>query len=308
MNLSALGVFIEAVRRGSFTAVARDYDVSPSAISRTIATLEDELGIRLFQRTTRRLSLTEAGVVYFGQVEPLVEEIKRANLAAADVSQRPKGVLRVTSSVSFGQKCIVPLLPDFAAAYPELTVDLLLTDSIVDLLTERIDIAVRLGSLPDSTLIAHRLFQTTYSVYASPEYLARRGWPKTPGELKSHNCLLFPLPGFRSRWIFRDANGGIVEIPVEGRVVISNALALHQCARAGMGVALLPHWIVGADLRRKVLTNVFPRFDVTATEFDTAAWLLYPSRDYLPIKVRAFADFLKRRLRGAAPPRGQKPG
>jgi DNA-binding transcriptional LysR family regulator len=267
--------------------------IDPSSVSRTIAGLESELGIRLFQRTTRQLSPTEAGTTYFECIEPLVEEMQQAIAIATDISEQPKGRLRVTASVSFGLKCIVPLLPNFGTMYPELAIELLLTDAVVDLFAERIDVAVRLGQLADSTLIAQQLMQTRYSVCASPDYLKRWEQPQTPSDVEQHNCLLFPLPGFKTRWIFRDRDGKKSEIPVRGRTVISNAIALQQCAIAGMGLALLPHWLIDEDLRTSTLVNVFPDYNVTATDFTTAAWFVYPSRAYVPLKVRVFIDFFK---------------
>ena len=288
-----LQTFVEVMRQGSFAAVARDRDIDPSSVSRTIASLEKELGVRLFQRTTRRLSPTEAGTAYFERIEPLVEEMQQAMDVAIDLAGKPKGTLRVTASVAFGQKCIVPMLPDFGAMYPDLTVDLLLTDAVVDLFAERVDLAIRLGLLADSTLIAQRLLRTHYRVCASPAYLQRCGHPQHPRDIERHNCLLFSLPGFRSRWIFRDSAGGMSELPVQGRTIISNAGALQQCAIAGMGLTLLPNWLIDDDLRAGTLVNVFPQYAVTATDFNTAAWLVYPSRNYVPLKVRVFIDFLK---------------
>jgi len=293
MDLSALQIFVEVMIQKSFAAVARDRNIDPSSVSRTIAGLEKELGVRLFQRTTRRLSPTEAGTAYFERIEPLIEEMQQAINATIDISGQPKGTLRVTASVSFGQKCIVPLLPDFGAMYPELTVDLLLTDAIVDLFADRIDVAIRLGLLADSTLIAQKLLRTHYRVCASPQYLQHCVHPQQPNDIQQHNCLLFALPGFRSRWIFRDSNGLTSEVPVNGRTIISNAIALEQCAIAGMGLALLPNWLIDSDLQAGSLVDVFPDYEVTATNFNTAAWLLYPSRTYVPLKVRAFIEFLK---------------
>lgn len=291
-----LQTFVDVVKQGSFAAVARERNVDPSSVSRAIAGLEEELGIRLFQRTTRQLFPTEAGMMYFQQIEPLLEEMQQAIQIAADISGRPKGTLRITTSVSFGLKCIVPLLPDFRALYPDLTVDLFLTDANVDLFTERIDLAIRLGLLVDSTLIAQQLMQSRYFVCASPQYLKQWGHPKSPNGIKQHNCLLFPLTGFRSRWRFRDINGRESEVLVQGYTIISNAIALQQCAIAGMGLALLPNWLIEDDLRAGTLVNVFPSYDVTATEFHTAAWLVYPSRVYIPLKVRVFIDFLKQSI------------
>jgi DNA-binding transcriptional LysR family regulator len=301
MDTALVRTFVDVMRRGSFASVARDREVDPSSISRSIAALEEQLGIRLFQRTTRRLSPTEAGMVYFDRIEPLIEEIERAHHLAADVGQRPSGVLRVTTSVSFGQECIVPLLPDFTSAHPELSLELLLSDAVIDIVAERVDVAIRLGVLADSSLVATQLLQTSYSVCASPDYIARRGLPKTPRDIEQHECLLFLLPGFRTRWIFRDKQGELTEVPVAGRVTISNAAALRQCAVAGMGLALLPQWNIGADLLSGKLVTLFANYDVTATDFKSAAWLLYPSRSYMPLKVRAFGDYLKREFRARPP-------
>jgi DNA-binding transcriptional LysR family regulator len=298
MELSVLQIFVEVMRQGSFAKVARERNIDPSSVSRAIAGLEEELGVRLFQRTTRQLSLTEAGTVYFERIEPLVEEMQQAIDVATDISGRPKGTLRVTASVSFGLKCIVPLLADFQSLYPELAVDLLLTDTVVDLFADRIDVAVRLGQLADSTLIAERLMQTRYYVCASPNYLKRHHQLEKPSDLEQHNCLLFPIAGFRTRWIFRARNKEISEIPVSGSTVISNALALKECTLAAMGLALLPNWLIDEDLRTGKLVNVFPDYEVTATDFNTAAWLIYPNRSYVPLKVRVFIDFLKENILG----------
>ena len=296
MEISVLRIFIEVMRQGSFAAVARERNIDPSSVSRSISGLEQELGVRLFQRTTRKLSPTEAGITYFNRIEPLIEEMQRAVELITEVSGQPKGTLKVTASVSFGLKCIVPLLAEFGMLYPELSVDLLLTDSRVDLLTERVDLAIRLGQLRDSTLIAQKLMSTRYLVCASPGYLKQWGQLNQPEEITQHNCLLFPFAGFRSRWIFKDSQGEISEIPVSGRNIISNAIGLQQCAIAGMGLALLPHWLVNEDLEAGKLIKVLPNYDVTATDFDTLAWLVYPSRTYVPLKVKVFMDFLKKHL------------
>lgn len=293
MELSVLQTFVEVIKQGSFAAVARERNVDPSSISRAIKGLETELGIRLIQRTTRQLSLTEAGVAYLTRIEPLIEEMQQAIAVATDISGQPKGTLRVTASVSFGLKCIVPLLPNFSATYPDLTVDLVLTDANVDLFAERIDLAIRLGLLADSTLIAQQLMPTHYYVCASPQYLDQHGQPSSPTDIENHPCLRFPLAGFRSKWRFKHASEGESEVSVQGQTIISNAIALQQCAIAGMGLALLPNWLIDDDLEKERLVNIFPEHEVTATEFRTAAWLVYPSLAYVPLKVRVFIEFLK---------------
>ncbi|MBV6625837.1 MAG: LysR family transcriptional regulator [Rivularia sp. (in: Bacteria)] len=296
MDLSVLQIFVEVMRHGNFASVARERNIDPSSVSRTIASLESKLGIRLFQRTTRKLSPTEAGITYFKKIEPLIEEIQQAAIVAKDISGNPKGTIRVTASVSFGLKCIVPFLPKFEAKYPEVTVDLLLTDSVVDLFTERIDIAIRLGQLTDSTLIIQQLMPTRYCVCASPDYLQKYGQPQKPQDIEQHNCLLFPLVGFRTRWIFKDKIGNNQEILVKGNTIISNAIALEQCAISGMGLTLLPHWLIDEDIRNGKLVKLFPDYKVTGTDFNTAAWLIFPSRTYIPLKVKVFVEELKKHI------------
>jgi DNA-binding transcriptional LysR family regulator len=300
MDVSVLQIFVEVVKQGSFAAVARDRNIDPSSVSRAIAELEQELGIRLFQRTTRQLSPTEAGMTYFERIEPLAEEIQQAADIATDVSGQPTGTLRITASVSFGLTCIVPYLPAFQKRYPDLTVELLLSDAVVDLFAERIDLAVRLGLLADSTLIAQQLMRTHYVVCASADYLKRSQSLTHPTDLTQHNCLLFPLAGFRTRWIFKNQQGELIEVPVFGQTVISSADALQACAIASMGLALLPHWLIEANLQTGTLVNVFPNYAVTATDFNTAAWLVYPSRSHVPLKVRIFIEFLKQSISSLA--------
>ncbi|MEM1255636.1 MAG: LysR family transcriptional regulator [Cyanobacteria bacterium P01_H01_bin.21] len=296
MDISVLQLFVQVVKQRSFTAVARDRDLDPSSVSRAIAGLEAELGVRLFQRTTRQLFPTEAGQTYFNRIEPLLEEMQQAIDATIDISEKPKGTLRVTASVAFGHHCIVPLLPEFASRYPNLTVDLWLTDTVVDFLTNQIDVAVRLGILSDSTLMAQRLIPTHYAVCGSPAYLQRSESLQQPADLAHHNCLLFPLTGFRSRWLFKSKDEQLTEVSISGHTIISSAIALKQCAISGMGLALLPNWLVNEELCSGILINVFPEHKVTATDFNTAAWLVYPSRAYVPLKVRVFIDFLKQTI------------
>lgn len=298
MEISVLQIFIEVFRKGSFAAIAKERQVDPSSISRSISNLEKELGVRLFQRTTRKLSPTEAGTIYFNRIEPLVEEMLRAVDQLNDITERPKGMLRVTASVSFGLKCVIPFLAEFETIYPDISLDLLLTDSRLDLLTERIDLAIRLGYLEDSTFIAEKLMSTRYWVCASPNYLEEKGDVSQPQDITEHDCLLFPFADFKTHWRFRNNQGEITIIPVKGRTIISNAVGLQQCAIAGMGLALLPQWLINEDLAIGTLIKVLPDYDVTAKDFQTSAWLVYPSRTYIPLKVRVFMDFLKQRLEG----------
>jgi DNA-binding transcriptional LysR family regulator len=294
MDTDDLAILIEVVRAGSFAAAARARSADPSAISRAVATLEARLGARLFQRSTRRISLTEAGEAFVARVAPLIEELDRARAAVRDAAARPEGHLRLTASVTFGQEVILPLLPAFHAAHPGIAVDGLFTDSNVDLVGERIDLAVRLAPEVEGDVIVSRLMDTRYRVVAAPEYEARAGVVGAPDDLRAHRLLRFGLAPFRDRWLFRPAQGGpVTEVPVAGDVVLAPPLALREAARAGMGAALLPGWLVDGDVRAGRLVRLLPDWDVTATTFDTGAFLVYPSRAYLPGKVRAMIDFLR---------------
>ncbi|MEM6611422.1 MAG: LysR family transcriptional regulator [Cyanobacteria bacterium P01_C01_bin.72] len=295
MDLEVLKVFVEVVRQGSFAAVARDRNVDPSSVSRAISGLEQELGVRLFQRTTRKLSPTEAGIVYCDRITPLIAEMQQA-VELVTESEQPQGTLRVTASVSFGLKCLVPLLPKFEELYPDLAIELLLTDRRLDLVSERIDLAIRLGQLTDSTLIAQKLMSMRYSVCGSPRYLLQHQLIEKPEDVTQHNCLLFPLAGYRSRWFFRDRQNEVTEVPVTGRTIISNAVGLQECAIAGMGLVLLPQWLTESAIEARKLIKVLPDYEVTATDFNPTAWLIYPSRNYVPLKVKVFIDFCQQHL------------
>jgi DNA-binding transcriptional LysR family regulator len=297
MDTDTLRLFVAVARRGSFAAVARAEAADPSAVSRAIAVLEDDLGVRLFQRSTRRMALTEAGTRYLARVAPLLDELEHAREDAASAQGEVAGTLRLTTSITFGQVRLVPLLPELHAAFPRLRLELLMTDSRLDLVAEGIDLAVRLGPADQGDLIGVKLSDTSYRVCASPGWLARAGRPAAPGDLRGVDCVLFNLGDFRSRWRFRDITGVTTEVPVDGRIVASSLLAVRDGALAGIGPALLPDWLAAEALAAGGLVDLFPSHEVAAAAFGTAAWLLYPSRAYLPGKVRAMIDFLRPRLR-----------
>ncbi|MBC8160625.1 MAG: LysR family transcriptional regulator [Roseiflexaceae bacterium] len=302
MDTNALAIFVDVVRKRSFAAVARDRNVDATTISRTIAALEHELTVRLFHRTTRAIQPTEAGMVYFERIEPLVDELIRARLIAAEIQERPQGVLRVACPVSFAELNVIPLVPEFAAQYPELTFEFLLTDAPLDLITEHLDVAIRVGPLRDSTMISHKLCPMIARVCATPGYLQAHGRPATPADLATHGCLVLALPGFsRSNWKFTNNAGQTQEVRINELLRTSNAMALKQWALASMGITLQARWMVGRELRDGTLIDVFPEYAVTAAFDDAAAWLLYPSRTYVPQKVRVFVDFLRRQFKDGPP-------
>ncbi|WP_298976821.1 LysR family transcriptional regulator [uncultured Roseobacter sp.] len=296
MDITSLKTVLLVETHGSFAGAARTMSADPSSVSRVVANVEAELGIRLFQRTTRRLTVTEEGHIYLQKLAPLLDEMAAAKEAALGHRRHPKGVLKMTASVAFSCELIVPLLPAFRDLYPDITVDLNSSDANLDLIEHGIDLAVRLAPAPKGDLISSRLMKTTYKVVASPAYLARHPVAGPPSVLKDHECLRFALPGFQDHWHFERVGGTRVDVPISGKSLFSNALALRDATRCGMGIALLADWLVQDDLRSGRLTDVFPDVRCTATDFDTAAWLLYPSRTYLPSKVRVMIDFLRGHL------------
>ena len=299
LDIDAINLFIHTAKAGSFAASARSRNIDPSSVSRTISALESELQIRLFQRSTRKLSLTEAGERYLQHVEPLVEGLVDAAEQARLMHSAPKGRLRVTASQSFGQDILLPLVNEFRQKYPQVYLDLQFTDSYLDLHENNIDIALRLTPALDSNLVGHKLFDTHYFVVASAEYMKQHPLPKSPKDLTAHECVIFDIPNFRSKWRFRNkhVNTDTTEdIQIRPGIGITSMLAIRQAALQGCGPALIVDWMIQPYLDSGELVNLFPNHHVTATDFDTAAWLLYPSRKYVPAKSRVMIDFLKEKL------------
>ncbi len=302
MDAITLKTFVDVARLGNFAHAARELELDPSSVSRTVAALEQELGVRLFQRTTRKLSLTEAGHAYLARISPLVDELEQAREEALALSKgvnnQAQGTLRMTSSVSFGIIQIAPLLPEFRRLHSQLKVELLLTDANMNLVNDRIDLAVRLGSQFEGDVVLTKLMRTRYRVCASPGYIAQHGPPKSPADLAKHRCLLLALPEFRHEWHFKDAKGKVQTVSVDGDIIISSPLALRRCAIDGMGPVLLTDWLANEAIADGTLVDLFPHLQATATSFDTGVWLLYPTRSYLPLKVRVMVDFLKSKWAG----------
>jgi DNA-binding transcriptional LysR family regulator len=296
MNSEDLELLVEVARLGGFAPVARSRNIDPSAVSRSIAGLEAELGVRLFHRSTRKLSLTEAGHLYLNRIEPLIDELSHAGEEALSASKGVTGSLRMTASVAFGYQKLAPLLAEFRAKHPMLKLEVLLTDVNMHLVNDRIDLAVRLGSRFEGDVICTKLINTRYRVCASPSYIRTHGKPHKPQDLKKHSCLLLSLPEFRNKWHFSDRKNKVQDVEVTGEVIISNPLVQQRCALEGMGPALLADWLCDEHVAAGNLVDLFPSHAVTATSFDTGVWLLYPSRNYLPGKVRAMIDFLRERL------------
>lgn len=296
MNTQALHLFVDVARSGSFAAVARQRNQDPSWVSRSIAQLEGELGVRLFQRSTRKMLLTEAGARLLEKVQALLEELSGALQEAAYSANEPTGTLRMTASVTFGHHCVLPLIKGFRALYPKIKLDLVLSDDPLDLIASHIDLAIRLGPSISGNLIVTKLLDSHYRVVASPDYIAAAKPIQKPQDLTEHACLLFPERIFAPHWQFKRPGEEAETVTVSGDLILSTGDALRQMALRGVGPALLPHWAILDALEDGRLVDLFPTYQAAAASFSSAAWLVYPSRDYLPKKVRVMIDYLKTHL------------
>mgnify|MGYP002700415788 CR=1 FL=1 len=291
MNLENVKLFVAVYRAGSFATVAKDFDVAASSVSRGIATLEGQLKTRLFQRTTRNLTPTKAGEQYFQRVEALVEEFDIAHQEIIDQSLAPSGRLRVTASVSFGQIVIAPLLKAFHEKYPNIYLELTLSDARANIVTDQYDVAIRHGQLSDSSLVARRLMDVKYMLVASPKYLKEAQRVIAPENIQQHSLVTFTYLEFSKEWYFR-RNGAVDVIPIQPILTLTTASAIKTCVQNGMGMAMLANWSVKGEISAGSLVQVLPDWDVTGANFDAAIWLVYPSRAFMPAKTAAFRDFL----------------
>lgn len=294
-RLSGMAVFVRVVEEESFSAAARLLGLSKSSVSKQVAALEDRLGARLLNRTTRRLALTDAGTAFFERAVRILADAEEAEAAVSRLSTAPRGVLRVNAPVSFGVQHLGPLLPAFMDANPELSVDLGLNDRFVDLVEEGFDVAVRIGRLPDSSLIARRLAPVRRLLVASPDYVAAHGAPQRPEDLRDHACLLYSYLLRGDTWPLTGPDGRTVEVLVTGRLRANNGDVLRSALLGGMGVAYTPSFLVGADLAEGRLVRVLPQWEDTTA----AVYAVHPHARLLAPKVRAFVDFLADRFAGA---------
>jgi len=294
--LNSMDLFVDVVGAGSFSEAGRRRGLAASSVTRSINALEDDLGVRLLNRTTRRLSLTEAGRLYYERSRRIIAEVEDARLSVTQLEAAPRGTLRLNIPVAFGRLHVVPTLPDFLARYPEVQIDLDMTDAFIDLVEDGVDLAIRIGELQDSSLIARRLAPNNRVICASPDYLRRAGTPIAPDDLRNHNCLIYKRQPTRAVWRLRDTQG-TVEIEVSGSLRSNNTDSLHAAALAGLGLTILPTWMVGPDIHRGALEIVFPGYRVSPGAIDTSIYAVFPYNRHLSPKVRAMVDFLAERYR-----------
>jgi DNA-binding transcriptional LysR family regulator len=288
-------VFVLSAELKSFSAAGRKLRLSPSAVSKLVTRVEDRLGVRLLVRTTRRLELTPEGEVYLERARRILSEIAETERIVAEGSRLvPRGPLRVNASVGFGERYILPLLPEFLSLYPEIQLDLTLTDSVIDVIGERTDVAIRFGPMRDSSLKAQKLLESRLVVIASPEYLARNGTPRHPSELSDHNCLRFNFRRSMDDWPFLADDGKTVEAyPVTGNMLVSNGEILGKLCLHGLGLGRMGRFHVEEDIAAGRLVPVLETYNPGDVE---AVHAVFAGHAHLAARIRAFVDFLVEKI------------
>lgn len=288
--MQSMAIFRRVAEAGSFSAVARESDMSQSSVSKHVAALEERLGTKLLNRNTRQLNLTEAGTEYYHYCVRILNDFQEAEASVGKGRIKPTGTLRLSSTAPFGKLYIIPALNGFLKKYPEIDVDYLMEDRYIDLVKEGIDLAVRVGPLSDSSLVARKIGSSKRVVVASPDYLMKNGFPKKPSDLQSHQCLLFSLLKAPDEWFFTSAQEGDESVRVDGRFRASSNEAIREAALSGLGIATLCEWHVREYVKQGQLTVLMKKHELTPYDINA----VYPERRYMPQKVKVLIDHLKK--------------
>jgi DNA-binding transcriptional LysR family regulator len=296
---AAMRAFVRSVDLGSFSKAAAEIGIKVSTVSRYISSLEEDLGVALFNRSTRHNHLTEGGKIFYERATAILVGLQEARNETSSLNTRPQGILHINIPTSFGRHHVMPHMKDFLAENPEVRLDATLTDSTVDLIDAGADVGIRIGALGDSTLIAKKLAPHRRVLVASSVYLGGRRAIKTPEDLASHECLAFALQPTGS-WYYRPAGAAKTaprEIQIGGHLRANDSDTLRDCVLSGLGVAMLPTWVVCEDLRAGRLISILPDLEwLIATGPERAIWAVYPPKKVVSPKVKAFLSFLERRF------------
>ena len=296
-NLTDIAIFVKVVELSSFTAAAEALESSQPVVSKAVTRLEEKLGARLLNRTTRRLSLTEAGSELYRRSVRALKEIENAELEVARFQTEPRGTLRVAAPMSFSILHLGPVIQKFLEQFPGVTVELNMSDGQVDIVEEGYDVAIRIGQLQSSNLVARKITPCRQVMCAAPAYLAKRGTPERPEDLLEHNCIVYSFLMTPREWRLVDADGETHTVPVNGTLHSNNGLVNRAAAVAGAGIVLLPTFYIGEEVRSGALKPVLCNFKPQ----ELAVYAVYPERRNLTPKVRAFVDFLATTF-GPTPP------
>jgi DNA-binding transcriptional LysR family regulator len=284
-----ISTFVDVVGKGSLSAAARAEGVAPAMISRRLDALEARLGVKLLQRTTRKIALTHEGTAFLENCQRILADLENAEASVAERSASASGHLLISAPAGFGRQHVAPLLPSFLAEHRDVSLTLNLNDRMVDLIGEGIDVAVRIASLTDSGLVGVKLADNQRVVVASPAYLQRHGRPESLDDLASHNCLPISSEGSQRGWLFRQ-NGRNVTLKVSGNMACNDGAVLHDWALSGKGLAWRSMWEVGAAIEAGQLVTVLDEFSAP----DNAIYAVFAQRQHLPLRIRAFVEFLRR--------------
>ncbi len=291
-QLSALRLFRKTVELGSFAETARATGLTAAAVGKNISELEAHLKVRLFNRTTRRMSLTEAGTLYFQQVTPVLDQLEEADRSLTSHHNQPSGLLRVTAPLTMTIISLSRFIPEFLERYPEITLDLNLDDRLIDIVREGYDIAIKgSDSLKNSSLISRRVSRLHHVLCAAPSYFETYGTPQVPADLRQHNCIRYSLSDHAHEWEFRKGEQ-TERIAVTGRYLVSSSFAVRDALCAGFGLSLIPVSYVEQDIAAGRLVTALDDWQ----QIETGVYAFYPSRQYLAPKVRVFLDFLSEKL------------
>ena len=286
--ITSMSIFKRVVEAGSFSAVARETDLSQPTVSKHIAELENRLGTKLLNRSTRQLSLTEAGKKYYDRCSLILIDLEELESSIGQCHSEPTGTLRVNVPVSFGRMYLLPVLWEFMSQYPDVKLDLVMDDGYIDLVKEGVDLAIRIGPLPDSSLIARKIGDSPRVTVVSPDYLAEHGEPKTLSDLKEHSCIIYTFLTTRNEWHFNGARGE-EKLRVNGRFCASNPDAIRAAVIAGIGIAVTPLWLIHDALTQGKVKVILTDYRPTPLEVHA----VYPDRRFVPSRVGLFIDHLK---------------
>lgn len=295
-HLKTLISFVKVAEYQSFSAAAAHLGISPAAVSKNIRNLETELGVRLFYRTTRQVTLTEIGHLLWQQCHQALSTLDSAIMQIAETKNTPKGLLKISSVVAFGQHCLIPILPAFFERYPHVDIELHFDDHITDIIKEGFDVGIRGGRMPtENHLITRKLSNVPFVVCATPAYLKKHGVPHTPEDLLTHNCLSlrFPTSGRLLKWIFSQEKH-VFEMELKGQLLLNSSESLCSAALAGLGIVQLPYYIARPYIQSKQLELVLIDY---LDSHSRGIYVYYANKAHLPLKTRVFIDFLTEQLK-----------
>lgn len=293
---NSIRLFLRVVQDGSLSAAGKSSNLSPASVSRRIAALEEELGIQLFNRTSRKVVLTDAGEAYYQRIKPVVEEFLDVQISARQMQDDAQGLLRIHSRTSVGIQLIAPGIKEFCELYPKVTVELQLSETPVNLMDKNFDIDIRLGELEDSSFLVRKLASSERILVASPAYLAAHAPIEKPEDLMQHNCLTYRLDSETTSWRFSKKGEPAQELKITGGFHTNNAEVLRRVTLSGLGVSLLTDWGIYADLQEGRLMQVLPDYRTTNYTFTNGIYAVFRQTRYVPKKVRVFVDFMVKRM------------